>query len=123
MVNSCLDNKIVIKYCKDYYRIINEEFGEFDLMSDKVIQIYQTFIFSIDSHNKSELKQAVNLNDAVARYFDDREFKNILTNFLKSLKVSRKETNIMKYIVNSIIKEYDKYIEGYTRNLYIPKWI
>ena len=123
MENNFLDNKIVIKYCKDYYRIINEEFSEFDLMSDKVIQIYQAYIFSINSHNKSEIKQAVNLNDAVARYFDDREFKNILTNFLKGLKVSKKEQNVIKFIGNSIIKEFDKYMEGYTRNLYIPRWI
>ena len=74
MENSFLENKIVLKYCKDYYRIINEEFGELDYMSDKVIQIYQTFIFSIDVKNKTEIKKVTALNDAVARYFDDREF-------------------------------------------------
>ena len=123
MQNNFLDNKIVIKYCKDYYRIINEEFSEFDLMSDKVIQIYQAYIFSINSHNKNEIKQAVNLNNAVARYFDDREFKTILINYLKGLKVSKKEGNIIRYIGNAIIQEYNKYMEGYTRNLYIPRWI
>lgn len=123
MENNYLDNKIVIKYCKDYYRIINEEFSELDIMSDKVIQIYQAFIFSIDSHNKSEIKQAVNLNNAIVRYFDDREFKKMLSDFLVGLKVSKKESNIVSFIANSIIKEYDKYMEGYTRNLYIPRWI
>ena len=123
MQNNYLDNKIVIKYCKDYYRIINEEFSEFDIMSDKVIQIYQAYIFFFFFHNKAEIKQAINLNDAVARYFDDREFKNILTNFLKGLKVSKKEANVIKYIGNAIISEFEKYKEGYTRNLYIPRWI
>ena len=123
MENRFLENKIVLKYCKDYYRIINEEFSELDYMSEKVIQIYQSFIFSINTRNKGDVKKATDLNKAVVRYFDDREFKTILNNFLKALKVSKKETNIVGYIVQAINKEYEKYIEGYTRNLYIPKWI
>ena len=123
MENRFLENKIVIKYCKDYYRIINEEFNELDIMSDKVIGIYQSFIFSINARNKNELKEAMDLNKAVVRYFDDREFKTILTNSLKALKVSRQEKNIISYIARFIIKEFDKYMEGYTRNLYIPRWI
>ena len=58
MENSFLENKIVLKYCKDYYRIINEEFSELDYMSDKVIQIYQAFIFSIDVKNKARRRRA-----------------------------------------------------------------
>ena len=123
MENRYLDNKIVIKYCKDYYRIINEEFNELDYMSDKVIEIYQSFIFSINVRSKAELKKAVDLNTSVARYFDDREFRTLLNNYLKSLKVSKSEKNIISYIANSIIKQYEKYMEGFTRNLYIPRWI
>ncbi len=123
MENRFLENKIVIKYCKDYYRIINEEFSELDYMSDKVIKVYQSFIFSINSRNKNELKKAVDLNTAVARYFDDRDFKTILNNFLSSLKVSKKETNVIAFIAGEIIKEYNKYMEGFTRNIYIPRWI
>ena len=57
MENSYLENKIVLKYCKDYYRIINEEFGELDYMSSKVIQVYQSFIFSINIKNKNDIKK------------------------------------------------------------------
>lgn len=123
MNNRFLENKIVIKYCKDYYRIINEEFNELDYMSEKIIQIYQSYIFSINSRNKVELKSAVDLNKAVVRYFEDREFKTMLNNYLTYLKVSKNETNIMGFIAKAIVKEYDKYMEGFTRNLYIPKWI
>lgn len=123
MENSYLENKIILKYCKDYYRIINEEFTEMDYMSGKIIQIFQTYIFSINVKVKSELKKIMVLNNAVARYFDDMEFKKILTNFLVCLKVSKKEKNVIGYIVDAIINEYKKYIKGYTRNLYIPRWI
>lgn len=123
MENSYLENKIILKYCKDYYRIINEEFGELDYMSAKVIQVYQAFIFSINIKNKNDIKKITVLNDAVARFFDDREFKTFLTNFLENLKVSKSEKDIMRYISESIISQYKKYMEGFTRNLYISRWI
>ena len=123
MENRFLENKIIIKYCKDYFRIINEEFSELDFMSDKIIQVYQNYIFSINTRNRAELKKIVDLNTAVVRYFDDREFKTVLNNFFFCLKVSKKETNIMGYIAGEIIKEYNKYMEGFTRNLYIPRWV
>ncbi len=123
MENRFLDNKIILKYCKDYYRIINEEFNELDFMSDKIIHIYQTFIFSLNARNKNDIKKAMDLNKSIARYFDDREFRTLLNNFLKGLKVSRSETNVISYIANAIMKEYEKYMEGFTRNLYIPRWI
>lgn len=123
MKNSYLDNKVILKYCPDYYRIINEEFTELDYMTDKIITIFQTYIFKINIKDKNELKRVSNLNKAVARYIDDREFKTMLTNALTSLKVSKKETDVIGVIVKTILAEYDKYMEGFTRNLYIPRWI
>lgn len=123
MENRFLRNKIIIKYCKDYYKIINERFSENDKMSDKVIQIYQSYIFSVDEKEKNALKRAVALNNAVNKYFEDREFRNNLNNHLKVLKAPKDEKDILLYIVNSIIMLYNKYLDGYTRNLYIPRWI
>ena len=123
MQNEFLDNKIILKYCPNYYRIINEEFFELDLISDKIIQVLQAFIFSINVKNKNDLKKVTALDKALVRYFDDREFKSYLSNHLVALKVSKKETDIMRYIANSIIACHEKYLEGFTRNLYIPKWI
>ena len=123
MENSYLDNKIILKYCKDYYRLINEEFSELDYISDKIIQVFQSFIFSVNIKSKQEMKKVTVINNAVARYFDDVEFKKILTNYLIGLKVSKKEENVISFIANRIISEYEKYKEGYTRNLYTAKWV
>ena len=123
MQNEYLDNKIILKYCPNYYRIINEEFYDLDFVSDKVIQVLQGYIFSVDIKNKPELKKITELDKALVRYFDDRDFKTYLTNILVALKVSKKETDIMRFIAMSIIGAYEKYLEGFTRNLYISKWI
>ena len=123
MQNRFLDNKVVLKYCPDYYRIINEEFNELDYMSDKIIEIFQHYIFSIDIRNKLEIKKISSLNKAIVRYFDDREFKTILTNFLLALKVPKGTKNVVSIIVDNIIEQHLKYMEGFTRNIYIPRWI
>ena len=123
MENNFLDNKIILKYCPEYYRIINEEFDELDYVTDKVIEIYQTYIFSLNPTDKNDIKKAVEFNKIVLRYFDDRIFKKELTNTLLTLKVPKNEENVMGKIVEAIINTYEKHMEGFTRNLYIPKWI
>ena len=123
MQNRFLDNKVVLKYCPDYYRIINEEFNELDYMSDKIIQVFQQYIFSIDIRNKNDIKKISSLNKAIVRYFDDREFKTILTNFLLALKIPKGTKNVVSIIVDNIIEQHLKYMEGFTRNIYIPRWI
>lgn len=123
MENSFLRNKVVLKYCPDYYRIINERFIEIDFMSDKMIQVYQTYIFSIDITKKSMIKKISLLNKVLVRYFDDRTFRTGIDNMLKGLKVPKQETDVMAFIVDCIIKDYNKYMEGFTRNIYVPKWI
>ena len=123
MQNRFLDNKVVLKYCPDYYRIINEEFNELDYMSDKIIQVFQQYIFSIDIRNKNDIKKISSLNKAIGRYCDDREFKTILTNFLLALKVPKGTKNVASIIVDNIIEQHLKYMEGFTRNIYIPRWI
>ena len=123
MQNRFLDNKVVLKYCPDYYRIINEEFNELDYMSDKIIQVFQQYIFSIDIRNKNDIKKISSLNKAIVRYFDDREYKTILTNFLLALKVPKGTKNVVSIIVDNIIEQHLKYMEGFTRNIYIPRWI
>lgn len=123
MKNEFLDNKIILKYCPEYYRIINEEFDELDYVTDKVIEIYQTYIFSLNANNKREIKKAVDFTKIISRYFDDRLFKKELTNMLLTLKVAKSEENVLGKIIEAIINAYEKYMEGFTRNLYIPKWI
>lgn len=123
MDNNYLNNKVILKYCPDYYRIINEEFSELDTMSDKIIEIYQSFIFSIDINVKEELKLITQLNKAICRYFDDREFKKLLTLSLMALRLPKSTKDVLGAIAREIIKQYNKYMEGFTRNLYIPKWI
>ena len=123
MENKYLNNKIVLKYCPEYYRIINEDFDELDYITDRLISIYQTFIFSVDSTKKEVRKEITELNKIMIKYFEDRTFKKELTNMLISLKVPKSTENVIAEIIKAIKKTYNKYMEGFTRNLYVPKWL
>lgn len=123
MENRFLNNKIVLKYCPQYYRIINEDFKERDIISSKLIEIYQQFIFSVDVTNKNMRKEIKELDKIMVKYFEDRNFKKELSRVLLELKVPAGTKNVLVEIIKAIKKAHEKYMEGFTRNLYIPKWI
>ena len=47
----------------------------------------------------------------------------MLASSLSTLKLPKSTKDVLGAIVSEIIKQYNKYMEGFTRNLYIPKWI
>ena len=40
-------NKEVLKYCPNYYNIVNFDFSENDLISEKLISIYKSYFLLI----------------------------------------------------------------------------
>lgn len=117
------DAKKVLSYCPNYYKIINEEFDENDVVTGKLIQIYSEFVFSVNVNNKEELNELEKINEAMTKYFSNEDFRRELTKLITEMKIKKDIDNILFYIVKSINKTYKKYLENYTRNLYIPKWI
>ena len=116
-------NKKIIGYCKNYYRIINEVFYKDDNIIPKMVKIYKKYIFTIDLSNSEQVENIKKLDNILNLYFDDYDLRKKLNVSLKKMKVKKSEENILRTIVNNIIELYDKYIEDYTRNIYIPRWI
>lgn len=117
------DKKKALSYCPNYYKIINEEFPEDDLVTGKLIQIYSEFIFNANINNKEDLNELERINEVMSKYFSNEEFRKELTKTIIEMKVKKDIDNILLYIVKCINKSYKKYLESYTRNLYIPRWI
>lgn len=120
---TALKNKEILKYCPDYYKIINNDILEDDPVSIKLIQVLQEYIFGIDITNETQIKLVKKFNEALNKYFDDGEFKKELINTISTLRIKVGTDNVLEFIVKKIIESYDKYLEYYTRNLYIPRWI
>ena len=120
---SALKNREILKFCPDYYMILEEEIMENDPVSIKIVQIFQEYTFSIDINNKKQIELLRNLTIAVKRYFDDSDFKKEVINLIATLRIKVGVNNVFEFISEKIVEAYNKYAEHYTRNLYIPRWI
>lgn len=123
MKNSYLYNKKLLEYCPNFDKIINADFYEDDQITKKIIKIYEDFIFSVDLKDEAKVKKMTNLDMLVAKYLDDYNFRIELQKSLAEIKVSSKIKDIVDYIVTTLISIFEAYKEGYTRKIYIPRWI
>ena len=115
-------NKIILKYCPNFYKIKDFDIEEDDYITLKLITIYEDYIFSIDERDKDAIEKIKNLDKILAKYVDDYNFrKEIKTNFL-NIRVKR-GTDVIETIVNSLISFFEDFEEGYTRNIYFARWI
>ena len=117
-----MNNKEIIKHCPNFYRIINFEFFEGDKLTEKLIGVYEKFIFSIDAYNPSDLLEITKLDKILAKYLDDYAFRSELKYNLLHLKLDKKE-DLLRQLINSIIGIFDAYEEGNTRKIYVSKYI
>ena len=116
------NNKEVLKYCPNYFGIVNFDYTEEDLVSEKLIGIYKNYIFSIDMNNKEEIERVIELDKVLGSYLKDYIFRSTLQKEIVTVKVN-KDNNIIKSLVDIIIKIFTDYEEYTTRKLYISRWI
>lgn len=115
-------NKLILEYCPNYYKIKNYDFDENDYITLKIIGIYEEYIFSIDERNIDEIEKIKELDKILYKYIDDYSFRKEVQKELLNIKV-RRENNIIEVIVNNLIKLFESYEDGYTRNIYFARWI
>ena len=114
-------NKEILKYCPNYYNIVNFDYKENDLISNKLINIYKNFVFSINIQNREEIEKLQELDRVLSNYIHDFLFRSTLQKEIVTVKV--KKDNILRSLVDSIIKIFSNYEEYTTRRIYISKWI
>ena len=117
-----MNNKLVLKHCPNFYKIINFEFFDDDKLSDKLISVYEDFVFSVNIKDKKQLALLEQLDSVLNKYIDDYFFRKELKSEMQRIKVRRNE-DVLNSIVKWIVKVYDNYEVGYTRNIYFSRWI
>lgn len=118
-----MNNKMVLNYCPNFYKIVNYDTDQDDKITNKLISIYQDYIFNIDLANIEETKLVNEIDNALAKYIDDYEFRKNLKESISKVQIKRSCTNILKAIVESIVSIFNSYEEYTTRNVYIARWI
>jgi len=116
-------NKLILKHCPNFYKIINFEFFEEDFISQKLIEIYKDFIFEIDLTDKTDIKMVQQLDFVINKYIEDYYFRKEMQIGMQNIRVKRSSDNLMKNIVESVIECFDSYEMSYTRTIYFARWI
>ncbi len=116
-------NKLIIKHCPNFYKIINFEYHENDYISEKLVELYQEYIFRIDVNVQKEINKVELLDKVIARYIDDYYFRSEIKTSLPKVRISRNVSNIGEVIIENIFKIFDLYEEGTTRKIRIARWI
>lgn len=116
------NNKQILNYCKNYYKIIDFNFNEEDFITEKLIKIYKKFIFNVDINNTNEVNKVVELDNILNLYIEDYEFRGKLQKEIVKVRV-KKDSNILVSLIESIIKIFTDYEEYTTKKIYIAKWI
>ncbi len=116
-------NKQIIGLCPNFYKIIEFSPYEEDIVSKKLIKLYQEYIFRIDVNNPEDVESVINLDKVVNKYIDDYLFRKEMQKQIMQIRIRKDAKDILKEIIRSILQIFDNYEEYTTRVIYISKWI
>lgn len=117
------DNKKVLTYCPNFYRIIEFKPISGDDVTKTIIKMYKEYIFKVDISINENIIQIKKLDEAVSKYIDDFIFRKELKKGLKELKVRSDCKDILKFIIDYIINLFNRYKSSNTRVIYISRWL
>lgn len=115
-------NREVLKHCPHFYTIINFEYYSDDIISERLIDIYEKFIFSININNKESVIKVEKLDEVLFRYINDYCFREQVKNDMMTIKV-KKGDNVLETIVSAILSFCDNYEKLRTRKVQMTRWI
>ncbi len=113
----------ISKYCPNFYRIIDFEFWPDDYVSQKLVSFYKEYVCHLEEYDQNELAKANQVDKIVAKYIDDYTFRKEMKKQLLQIQIRSTVQNVLKAIIDSIIKIFEKYEISATRNIFIAHWI
>ncbi len=116
-------NKQILKFCPNFYKILQFTPYEDDKISGKLIKLYQKYIFDIDINNLEDVESVKQLDHVISKYIDDYLFRKEMQKQIVNIKIRKDSKNVLKEIIKSILKIFDNYEEYTTRVIYISRWI
>ncbi len=118
-----MKSKEVLKYCPNYYKIMEFEAESFDGITEKLINVYREYIFHVDLNNQEDLELVKNIDSVLNKYIDDYNFRETLQQKIFTVRILKGTTDILKALIKSIIDIFEDYQEYTTRVIYISRWI
>lgn len=115
--------KEILNYCPNFNRIMNFDYVKDDVITAKLIHIYNDYIFKVNMNSTEEVNEVIHFDYVLGRYIDDYEFRRELRKEIVQVKIKKTCADILRAIVESIIKIFDNYLENSTRRITIAHWI
>lgn len=115
-------NQLILKHCPNFYKIVNFEYFEDDVVTDKLLKIYRQFIFSANINDDEEIEKVSYIDKILSKYVDDYLFRKEMKHSLLTLQI-KKSNNVILSLVENLINIFERYEEGTTRKIYISRWI
>lgn len=115
-------NREILNHCPHFYTIINFEYYSDDIISEKLIDIYERFIFSVDIASSDSITKVEKLDEVLYRYINDYCFREQIRQDMMNIKIRRGE-NILETLVNTIISFFESYEKLCTRKVQMTRWI
>lgn len=112
----------VLKHCPHFYTIINFEYYSNDVISERLINVYENYIFNVDINNVDNRKKIEKFDEVMYKYISDNIFRNEIKNDIKNIKL-KKSDNLLESIVNAILKIFDDYYKTHLKKIPITRWI
>jgi len=115
-------NGEVLKHCPHFYTIINFEYYSDDIISEKLIDVYEKYIFSTDISIIENINKIEKLDNCLYRYINDYAFRSQVKEDISKVKVRRGD-NVLEIVVNAIINFFDSYDTISLRRIQMTRWI
>lgn len=116
-------SNLLLKNCPNYYKITEFEFFENDYISEKLVSFYKDYVCNIETYDAEGITKAHTMDTIVAKYIDDYIFRQEMKSQLLQIKIKSTVGNILRAIIDSIIKIFERYEIDSTRKIYISRWI
>ena len=115
-------NKMILNHCPNFYKISDFGFLEDDSISQRLIQVYKNFVFSVNAENREDLKMVAQLDFVINKYIEDYYFRKEMQKGMEEIKV-KQTGDVIRSVVEGVLSCFDRYEVSYTRTIYFARWI
>ena len=115
-------NREVLKHCPHFYTIINFDYYSDDIVSEKLIEIYERYIFSVDISVLENVSKIEKLDTVLYKYISDFAFRDEIKKDIVNVKFQH-NSNILDAFVNAIIGMFENYEKMKLRRVPVTRWI
>ncbi len=118
-----MSSENILRICPHFQKIVNFNYQKDDMITKKLIYIYRDFISKANYSNATDVKMVRELDVVLDKYLDDYLFRKELKSEIVNIRIKRSCSDILRAIIENILKIFDQYLYNTTRIINIARWI